>query len=176
MVAIPFQVEHGVDDVFQHARSGDRACLGHVPHQENGHVLRLGCAHQCGGALAYLADTARRGAQFVEVHGLDRIDDHRRRPELAHVLDDCVQVRLGQYIEVVCRETKPARTHLDLLRRLFAGHIEQPASALGQLCADLQQEGRLADSRVPADQDQRAGNDAPAQHAGELGDGDGDAH
>ena len=31
---IAFEIQHGIDDVLEHARPGDRALLGHVPDQD----------------------------------------------------------------------------------------------------------------------------------------------
>jgi hypothetical protein len=36
MERVPFQIENGIDDVFQHLRAGNGPLLGYVSHQEDG--------------------------------------------------------------------------------------------------------------------------------------------
>jgi len=73
-VRVAFEVQDGVDDVFEHARPGERAFLGHVPHQHDGGARALGGARQLGGALAHLRHRAGGRGQLVAVDRLDRVD------------------------------------------------------------------------------------------------------
>src|SRR5690606_20050717 len=61
-VAVALEVEHDVDQVLQHARSGDRAVLGDVADEDGGHAALLGQPYQVGGDLADLGDAAGHAA------------------------------------------------------------------------------------------------------------------
>ena len=99
---VAFEVEHGVDDVLQHARAGDRALLGHVADEDDDDAALLGEARQLRRAFAHLRDAARRRRQRLGVDGLDRIDDDdlgRRRVDRR---DDRLELHFGQ-------QRRPAR-------------------------------------------------------------------
>ena len=168
MVAVALQVEHDIHDVLQHARPRNRAGLGHMPDDEDGHALRLGQVLQARGALANLADAARRGHQLFQVNRLDRVDDRRARLQFAQFLQDQVEVHLRQQVQVLGVDAQPVGAHLDLLRRLLARHIQHRPDRVGHHGRDFQEQGRLADAGVPADEHQRTGHDAAAQHAVEF--------
>ncbi len=85
VMPITLEREHGVDDMFQHPRPGERAVLGDVADQHGGDVVVLGEANELLGAVAHLGDRARCARRVGIVHGLDGIDgqhhglDLRRR-------------------------------------------------------------------------------------------------
>ncbi len=81
-VRVALEIEHGVDDVLQHARPGERAVLGDVADEHDRRPARLGGARQLRRALAHLRDRAGRRRERLAVDGLDRID-HRDRGLLA---------------------------------------------------------------------------------------------
>ena len=73
-VRIALEIQHGIHDVFQHARTGQLAIFGHVPHQHYGRPAGLGQAREMRRTLAHLRHAARGAAQGVAVHRLDRVD------------------------------------------------------------------------------------------------------
>ena len=52
--------------------------------------------------------------------------------------------------------------------RFFAGAVEHRPDRCREVRRRLQQQRRLADARLAADQDERSGDDAAAEHAIEL--------
>src|SRR5438132_5911908 len=50
VVALPFEVEHRVDDVLEHAGPGDRPLLVDVANEEDRNVAALSEQHQAAGA------------------------------------------------------------------------------------------------------------------------------
>ena len=64
-----------VHKVLQHSRSGDLARLGHVPHQDDGHGGGLGKLEQPQRALPDLRNSAGRGGNAVQIHGLNAVHD-----------------------------------------------------------------------------------------------------
>ena len=46
MAALAFEIEHGIDHMFQHARAGDQAFLGHMADQKQRNAAPFGDADQ----------------------------------------------------------------------------------------------------------------------------------
>src|SRR5581483_11802246 len=61
----------------------------------------------------------------------------------------------------------------DLAQRVLARHVEDLVSAGRHGLGELHEQRRFPDPRIAADQHQRAGHDAAAQHAAELAEGQG---
>ena len=76
MAALAFEIEHGIDHVFEQPRSGNGAFLGHMAHQKSGDARSFGHQHQPHGGFAHLAHAARGRGDFRAEHGLDRVDHH----------------------------------------------------------------------------------------------------
>ena len=89
MMAFAFERQHGVDDVLEHPRPGQRALLGDVPDEHDRQVALLGDGHQLVGAAAHLDDRPGRRAERRLVHGLDRVDDDDRRLDLVDRAPRC---------------------------------------------------------------------------------------
>src|ERR1700730_10756447 len=172
VVPLPLEVEHGVDDVLEHARPGDGALLVDVAHEEDRDVAALGQQHQPAGALAHLAHAAGRRGDAAQEDRLDRIDGGHHRPSLFEMLHDAVEVVLGQHHKAVALDAKTLRPQLQLLDRLLARHVENRAVRAGHLAGELQQQGRLANAGIAADQHQGAGHDSAAQYLVELSHGE----
>ena len=170
MVSLALEVEHGVDEVLEHARAGQRPFLGDVPDQEGGDALALGEQHQARPAFADLADAARRGLEAGQVDGLDGVHDQDARAQRLHVAQDDVEVVLGHEVEARGRDPEPLGPELDLSGRLLARDIEHRAGALRQRASRLQEQGGLADPRIAADQDERVLDQASSQHPIQLAD------
>ena len=128
----------------------------------------LGHQHQPPGAFAHLADAARRRAHPFQVDGLDGVDHRQHRTQLLQLLHDRLQVVLSQHQEAVAGDVQPLRPQLELLHRFLARNVDHRAEGAGDLVGQLQQERGLADPRVAADQDEGAGDYAPAQDLVQL--------
>ncbi len=63
-MGIALEIQHRVDDVLEHARSGQRAFLGHVSDQYHRDVAALGDTGQLRRAFAHLRHRAGRGSQL----------------------------------------------------------------------------------------------------------------
>ncbi|MNS90351.1 hypothetical protein D3C72_1244010 [compost metagenome] len=100
--------------MFQHARAGDAAFLGHMTDQEHRGSGFLGEAHQPRSALAHLADRTGRGGQRLGPERLYRIGHDQPRPTLGGVLQDGLDTGLGQRVDALQRQLQPVRTTGDL--------------------------------------------------------------
>ena len=170
VAAVALEVEHRVDHVLDHLGTGDLAVLGDVADQQQRAALRLGVAHQRLRGGAHLADGAGCGLERVGPQRLDGIDDDQvgARPvgERGQDVGDVGlagerQRRLGE------PETFGAQAHLG--GRLLAGEVDGAPSGVGEGGGQLQQQRRLADAGLAADQQRRARHDAAAGDAIELG-------
>ena len=148
MVALAFQIENGVDNVLEHARTGNGALLVDVTHEEDRDVAAFRQQHQPASALAHLADAAGCRGNVAHEDRLDGVDDGHHRPRLFEVLDDTVEVVLGQHHQSIALDAKALRPQLQLLHRLLARHVEHGPIGSRHLARQLQQQGRLADAGV----------------------------
>ncbi|OIQ69112.1 hypothetical protein GALL_492900 [mine drainage metagenome] len=106
---VAFEVQHRVDDVFEHAWPGQRAFFGDVPHQHDGAATGFGGARQVGRAFAYLRDRSRRGRELVGIERLDRVDHAERRLLGLQRGEDALQLDLGLHPHLAAFEPEPAR-------------------------------------------------------------------
>ena len=107
LAGIALEIQHRVDQVLEHARSGDGAVLGHVADDHHAHVLRLGEAHQLRRALAQLRHGAGRGAHRGKLHGLDGVDDQQPGALLAGARQRRLEVGVGDDAQTL-RHRRPA--------------------------------------------------------------------
>src|SRR6202043_1118347 len=77
MAAFAFEIKHCIDHVLEHARTGDDTLLGHMADQDQHKAAAFGEAYQLLRGPAHLAHRAGGSVQGVEIHSLDRIDDHQ---------------------------------------------------------------------------------------------------
>ena len=99
--------------------------------------------------------------------GLDRVDDDDLRLLAVERGDDRLELHFGEQRHRRVDQRQPLGAQRDLLDRLLAGDVER-LSRRADRCHRLQQQRRLADARVAAQQDHAAGNEASAQHPVEL--------
>jgi hypothetical protein len=85
------------------------------------------------------------------------------------VFEDPLDAGLGQRLQAVQRQAQAHRATGDLGQRFLAGHVQRRQGG-GHLRQRLQQQGRLADAGIAADQHHRALGQAAAEHAIELAD------
>src|SRR6185369_410838 len=164
---VAFEVEDGVDNVLEDARPGERAVLGDVADENDRRSARLGETRQLRSALAHLRDRARRGGQRFAVDGLDRVDDRDLRPLAFDRGEDLLEADLGEHAHRTGTDAEPARAQRHLRAALLAGDVER-LHAAGERVERLQEQRRLADPGVAADQDDAAFDDAAAERAVEL--------
>ena len=81
--------------------------------------------------------------------------------------DDRLELHFGEQRHRRVDQRQPLGAQRDLLDRLLAGDVERLFRRADR-CHRLQQQRRLADARVAAQQDHAAGNEAAAQHPVEL--------
>ena len=151
------------------------AVLGDVPDQERRDPASLGQHQELRRHLAHLADAAGRGREARRVDGLHRVHDQGGRLELVHVLEDALEARLRHQEEAGAGDAQPLAPHLDLPLRFLAGDVEHGAALAAEQVRHLQQQRALADPRLAADEDHRAGHDPASEHAVELADAGRDA-
>ena len=135
--------------------------------QRNAVLFRI--ADQFEGAAADLAD--RPGGTFdrVRMHCLDRIDHQQaRRIHRAQRGKDVAHARCRSELHRCIGQAKPGRAHTHLPRGLFAADIDHSAPFARDFRGSLQQQSRLADTRIAAQKDRRAGDQPAAQRAIEF--------
>jgi len=77
-----------------------------------------------------------------------------------HLLQRCFR----QHRQIEFGQTEPLRAHAHLAQRFLAGYVERRKRTLHRR-EHLQQQGRLADAWIAANQHHRARHDAAAEHA-----------
>ncbi len=125
-------------------------------------------AQQAGGGLAHLGDRARRRAELRRIQRLDRVDHADVRPLALERRADGLELGLGEDLDLL-RAAEPLSPELDLCGRLLARDEQRPAVA-GDCRERHQQERRLADAGLAADEHERRRDEPAAEHAVELGD------
>ncbi len=171
VAAFALEVEHRVNHVLDDARAGDLAILGDVADEDDRGARLLGVADQRLRRTAHLRNRAGSRIDHVGPQRLDRIDDQERGRALGgerrqHVLD----AGLGREPHRRGAEIEAVGAQANLRRGLLAGDVDDGLARIGERAGDLQQQGRLADARIAADQQRRAADEAAAGDAVELGD------
>ncbi len=164
---VALEIKHGIHDVFEHARSGQRAVLGDVADHDDGDARLLGQPRELRRAFAHLRHRSRRRCEFAAVERLDGIDDGDGGLLFRHRGLDGFEADFGQQVDVAGLQSQPARAQRDLFGGLFARHV-QHVGGFGQRGQRLQEQRRLADAGIAADQHHGAGHQAAAEHAIEF--------
>src|SRR5690606_32438629 len=99
-----------------------------------------------------------------------RVDDDERRPEPRDLFEDPLEAGFREDVERRLLDAEPLAAGLDLVLRFLAGAVEHGTERPGEMRGRLEQQRRLADPRLAAEQHQRSRHDAPAEHAIELAD------
>ena len=166
VVAVAFEAEHRVDHVLEHARPGQAALLGDVTDEDHGDAARLGLGDQPLGARLDLHDRTRRRPDRWVGHRLDAVDHDQLGLRGDDRLDHGIEVGLGVQPQVGSVDAETFRPLAHLLRALLAGDVEARCRPGGE---QLHQQRALADARFAAEQRDRAGDEAAAEHPVELG-------
>src|SRR5581483_10799293 len=170
MVALAFEVENRVDHVLERFRTSEAAVLGDMADEQRRHVLTFGGEQELRRRLTHLSDTARRRLQLQRKNRLHGIDDDERRFDAADFLEDALEAGFGEEIQRRAADREPLAPRLDLVLRFFARAVENRTDGPRHVRRRLQQQRRLADARLPAEQDERSGYDAAAEDAIEFAD------
>ena len=116
-VLVALEVQHRVDDVLERLRAGDAAALRDVPDDEHRGAGLLREAHESRGALAHLADVARRAFEVAGEDGLDGVDDqHGRASRLPRWREPSRAVVSLSSVDVAGAVAKSVGAQLDLQR------------------------------------------------------------
>ena len=167
----PFEAEHGIDHMLEHARPGDRSVLGDMTDQHHRGAAFLGEPDQFLRRGAYLADGARRAFDQVRMHRLDRIDHQQGgRTALAERRQDIASRGGGRELHRRRAQPEPPRAQPHLIGRLLARDIGDGQAGQRHLRRSLKQQGRLADAGIAPDQCRRSLDEAAAERAVEFGD------
>ena len=172
-VAVALELEHAVDEVLEHARARDGAVLRHVADEEERDAGLLGDAQKAGGRLAHLSDRAGRGAELARVERLHRVDDADVGPLALERRADRLELGLREDLDPG-RAAEPVGAELHLGDRLLAGDEQGPPLG-GHVPERGQEERRLPDPGLAADEDERRRDEAAAEDAVELRDAGRDA-
>ena len=168
------EIQHRIDHVFEHARAGDAAFLGHVADQEHAGAAFLREAHEACCRFAHLADRTRRGSQGFGPDRLDGINNEHAWCIFLRNFHNALNAGFGQTAQRIQRQAQALRTRGDLRDGFLAADV-QTFQARAERAQHLQQQGRLADAGIAADQHDRTGDQTAAEHAIELADADGRA-
>ena len=157
MAALAFEIKHRVDHVLEHTGAGDGAVLGDVADQQDGDAAALGEVDQRLRGAADLRDGAGRAVDRVEPHGLDRIDHrHARRIGGLQRGDDVAHRGRSRELDGGVGEAQALGPQAHLVECLLAGDIGDRHALAREGGRHLQQQRRLADAGVAADQQGRA--------------------
>ena len=177
MPTFSFEIKHRVHHVLQHPRAGDDTFLCHMADQDQHKAAPFGEAYQLLRGPAHLAHRTGGAVQRVEIHGLDRIDDHQTgRVIPVERGDDVAHAAGGGQQHRALGDPKALGAQPNLIDRLLAGDVGGTRRrCLGlprRRChrrRGLEQQGRFADPRISAHQNRRAGNKPAAADAIEFG-------
>jgi hypothetical protein len=170
MRAVALEGEHRIDHVLDDAGAGDLPVLGDMPDQNDCTARTLGETDQRLRRAAHLRDRAGRGLHRIGPHGLDRVDDDEAgNLALRKGCDDILNRRLGRKFSRRIAQAEPLGAQPHLRDRLLARNVDRPVSRARQKRRGLDQERRLADTGIAADQQHRAAHKAAADDAIHLG-------
>ncbi len=171
VAAFTLEIKHRVDHMLDHSGAGDLTLLGHVADQNDGCAARLGVAdHRLRGG-ADLGDGARCALDDIRPERLDGIDDDEvDRRAGGERRQDVLNLRLGGERHRGFAQAKAFRAQANLTDRLLSRHVDHAAAGLRHRGRDLDQDRRLADAGVAADEDRGSRHEATADDAVEFAD------
>ena len=135
--------------------------------EENGGAGRLGVAHEVRGRFAKLGHRPGRRVEAGDGHRLDRVDDEDPRARLGRKIDDALDRGFGDELETPGFHAEPPGALGHLAHGFLACRIKN-AVILCERRGALQEQGRLADARLTADQRHGSRNQPATQDAVEF--------
>ena len=124
VVALAFEIQHGVHHVLERLRTGETAVLGDVADEERRDVVALRGKQKLRGGFAHLPDAAGRRLELQREHRLDRVHDHQRRLHAADFLEDALDAGLREQVQRRIANTQPIAARLDLMLRLLTRRVQ----------------------------------------------------
>ena len=106
----------------------------------------------------------------VEKDRLHRVDDQQAGFDFLDVIEDPFQRGFADHQQIGRFDTQTLGAHFDLPLRFFAGDIEASDIFLAYRREGLQQQSRLADAGIAADENHRSLHQPAAQHPVKLAD------
>ncbi len=146
-----FEVENGIDEMFQSFRPGDKSFFGDVADEHDRAASRLGSFEQAYGACLDLRHAAGFAFDRTIRHRLDRINHGELRFGRLNGGHDRLDVGFGEYLELRRREAEPVIAEFELFLRFFAGHVQHLA-ACRDSSRNLEDESGFADPGIAAEQ------------------------
>ncbi len=147
--------------MLEHPGPGEGALFGDVTDQQNRRAVGLGVGDESVSTLTNLRNRARGRTEVGIMQGLDRVDHDDLRLHLLNVGHDVRERRLRHQPQCVLHRTEAVGAAADLPRRLLTRHVETRDPGRRRRPDQLQQQGRLADTRLPTNERDRT-RDKPA--------------
>ena len=166
IVLVALKLQHGVDDMLQYLRSGQRSLFVDMADQYHGGAARLGKPEQGSRTFAHLGDAACRRLGRLGADGLYRVDDDELGFLFLDMGEDALERCLTEYQQVVVGSSDALGTHLQLAGALLAADVENPA--VGECQHRLQRQRALADARLATEQHKAPLDQSASQHTVEL--------
>ncbi len=136
-MSVSLKVEHGVNHVLKHPRSGYRSVFCHMTDYEYGYSLSLGNLQKNSCSLSYLTDGTRSRAYRFVKHRLYGIYDYNLGLFLSYHIRNNIKVGLAQQGHRIGKLTDSVGTQLYLNLRFLSGYIEYIYSCSRQISACL---------------------------------------
>ena len=108
-MTVAFEIEHGIDDVLERFRPGDRAFLCDVAGQKNRRPVCFANSHKLARDVADLRNAAGRGFDLFAENRLDRIDDDKIGPDLFGLGKDRLKICFGQQKKILGSNVQAVR-------------------------------------------------------------------
>ena len=97
-MALAFEVQNGIDDVFERFRARETAVFGDVPDKEGRNVLAFRGKQHLRRGFAHLPDAAGRRLKLLGEHRLHRIDDDESRLDARGLFEDPFEAGFGEEV------------------------------------------------------------------------------
>jgi hypothetical protein len=175
-IEITFEVENDIDRVLEQFGPGDASVLGHVADEHHRHSRLLGGVNQAGRALPDLGDPTGGTAHLPGLDRLHRVDDQQVGLDIGRGGNDRVDIAFRGEQHAVAHDPEASRPEPDLVERLLGAGDQHLALLRRQRSRHLEQQRRLAYSRLATDEDGGTGDQPAAEHAIDLSDADRPAH
>ena len=175
MVAVALELEHAVDEVLEHARAGDGAVLRHVADEDRRDALLLRDAQEPRRPPRAPARRSRAPSRARPSRASAPSRSRRRRAaRCSSVAQTVVELGLGEDLDVAPRRRGASARSFTWATDSspVTSSARRPSRAIAP--SAHQEQRRLADARLAADEDERRRHEPAAEHAVELGDPGGD--
>ena len=167
-VPLPGEDQHRVHHVLQQHGPRQPAILGDVPHEHRRHAVRPGGVHQPLGDGPHLIGRPGPPRLPLGPHGLDAVQHDEGG--VLHILKRSLQLVAAAEQQPVRGHSEPGGAEGHLRLGFLARDVEHGGPGLRDPPRGLEQQRRLADARLAAEQDDSPGDQSAAQHPVQLPD------